>query len=424
MRYNGRAALSVISSLAVVLTLLSPGFASPKTAKPAAKHSGTPAPVTAIVPFAGPCDTANIIDLLTDLEAPDNKPDKLSVLQGRINECSSRIAGILAAMPSPTPAPFWVSNVHQPPALPTPPPVCATPPPPATSASVPVALYETLSSCVGYLTYLTSVPSPDPSASPLPRVASRPTFYVYAVGAYDAAAASVLIRSVVARLTKSLSPQSDLVVTGRADWTTNDNFAAQCQLDPNTRDALVIQNVIPQTSTLNYLLVTSAQTRVSASIEMLGCSSEDHNPGSSPLSLLSENDIGGKAHQTALTIGIFASLVPFLIPSKSVTSVNLGPPAVITNTQQSAPQASGNAAGYFNDQNLNLPAQNASVQLTVASERLAGEALHRLHGFCDASALQHLLADAGPRTPIEHRTVVYKAAFLFKNDCTVFGGFL
>jgi hypothetical protein len=416
----------MISSLAVVLTLLSPSFASPKASKPAAKHSThsvKSTPATAIVPFAGPCDTANIIDLLTDLEAPDNKGDKLSVLQGRIDACSSRIAGILAAMPSPTPSPHWVSNLQPPAALPTPPPVCATPPAPATSASAPVALYETLSSCVGYFTYLTTVPSPDPSATPLPRVASRPTFYVYAVGAYDATAASVLIRSVVARLSKTLGAQSNLVVMGRADWTSNDNFAAQCQLDPNTRDALVVQTVIPQTSTLNYVLVTSAVTRVSASIEMLGCSSEDHNPSSSPLSLVSENDIAGKAHETALTIGILASIATLLIPNKSVTSVNLGPPAVITNTEQTAPVVSGNTAGYFQAQNLNLPAQNPSVQLTVASERFADEALHRLHGFCGAPALRDLVADAGPQAPIEHRTVVYKAAFLFKNDCATFGDF-
>jgi hypothetical protein len=99
-----------------------------------------------------------------------------------------------------------------------------------------------------------------------------------------------------------------MVVSGRPDWTSLDSFATQCQLDPNTRGALVLETSIAETYRNNYFLIVANFTTASAAIEILGCGSEDHTPAASPLSLVSRNDVTGKAHQDAWTFGIFTTL--------------------------------------------------------------------------------------------------------------------
>jgi hypothetical protein len=228
-------------------------------------------------------------------------------------------------------------------------------------------------------------------------------------------------------LSKSLPRGADFQIVGRADWTANANFAAQCQQDPNTRDALVIETSLAQASTLNYLLVTTQFANVTASAEVLGCGPDNHKPSASPLSLFSENGLAGKAHQTGLVVGLLSAIASFFLVDKAVTTVTAGPPASITNTYRSAPQLNGDVLGYYQSQNLNLPAQNPSVQLTIASERLAENTMNRLQLFCNAPELARLANDARPKgvidVPAEHRTVLYQAASLYMDDCVRFNSF-
>jgi hypothetical protein len=308
--------------------------------------------------------------------------------------------------------------------------VCVTPPPAPTLHANRVAMYETLASCFAYLSALREVPTPAPIESPLPSIASRPTFYVFATGAVDPAAAAVLIRSVVEKLaavqSKALAAEP-LTIAPRADWTDPASFAAQCEFDPNTRGALVVETSIPETERRNYFLITANITNVWASVEMLGCSDDDHMPQSSPLSLFAANGLTGKAHETALTTGILESLAGYFITDRSSTNITIVDRSVnYSNSQRSAPALNGSTVGYLQDQNLNFPAQNASAGLAVASRRFAQMTMDRLHDFCRAPELLRIAAQAKPAAlpaPPEHRTVPYEAAALYADDCARFANF-
>ncbi|MDQ2908679.1 MAG: hypothetical protein M3R44_04930 [Candidatus Eremiobacteraeota bacterium] len=406
---------------------MSAGTLTPRSA--AAKPPSGPAAPQSVTPLGGICDSSGALDVLGDLGDRDaeRKRNQIALLQGRIIDCSRKIDEALSRLPAASPTPYWVSNAAPPAAVPTPTPVCLAPPA-ATLTSNRFALYERLERCAAYWTYLSTSPTPEPTATPLPSVASRPTFYVFATGAADPTAATVLIRSVVERLSQARRKAgSDLTVAGRADWTTPDAFASQCQLDANTRGALVIETSLPETYRHNYLLLVANFTSVSAAVEVLGCGPEDHNPAVSPLSLYSREAVTGKAHEDALALGIFAAIVPFLLADKSQTTVTMGPKSTtITKTASTAPVLSGSLLGFYESQNLTLPAQNAGVGLRVAGDRFADSALDRLRALCREPDMQRLADQANPTStapPREHRTLVYKAASEYVSDCSLFAGF-
>jgi len=399
-----------------------------KTSK--ASPAAQPAETGAIVPYGGICDTSDVLTLVGDLTDDDNKRDNLAILQGRIIDCSRRIAAALAQLPSPSPTPYWVGPGTAPVPAVTPHTVCVSPPPAATPATSPFALYETLTQCFGYLTYLHALPTPAPADSPLSSIASQPTFYVFATGAVDPTTAAVMIRSVVGKLTLARAKSTDaapLAIAGRAGWTDRVSFADQCKYDPNTRGALVIETSIPETSRRNYLLLIANITNVSAAVEMLGCGEDDHTSAGLPLSLWSANDLTGKAHETALTTGILSQIATLFLTDRSSTTVSISNKTVnVASSQQSAPVLSGNVAGYLQDQNLNLPAQNASTELSVAGDRFARSTLERLQVFCEAPEVRRIAALARPPdapAPPAHRTLPYKAAALYVEDCARFADF-
>jgi hypothetical protein len=436
----------VLASLVSSQSFIAPSNAAKKsvpTASPGHRQrSGSPAPASAsqvVTPMPGICDTANVTDLFSDLSDESTKRDQIALLQGRIVECTRKIGRILAQLPSPSPTPYWLPAIPVPAPTRTASPECTTSAP-ATMSSNRFALYEKLGRCFAYLTYLNALPTPAPTESPLAQVASRPTFYVFATGAADPTAGSVLIRSVVdrlmkaqrnARLARARGPGDtlwDLSIVGRADWTETASFASQCQLDPNTRGALVIETSIPETYRANYLLIVANFTNVSASMEMLGCGALDHDPSVSPLSLWNYQALTGKAHQDALTLGILTSIAAYFSKTKTTTTVNTGQgTTTVTRTEVAPPILTGNALTFFQTENLNLPAQNASVQLTVAGERLADSTMKRLRMFCLEPEIRRLAADADPTNvpppPLEHRTLLYKAAFEYLDTCGLFANF-
>jgi hypothetical protein len=414
----------------------------PKAPAHAAHHGGaaTPSPQSArLVPFDGVCDTANVTDLLGDLTDEDNKRNQIAVLQGRIVACSRKISAALPHLPTPSPQPYWLPVMPVAAPAPTPSPECVQPPPDATTASNRFALFETLGRCFSYWTYLSTLPTPAPVDSPVPTLASSPTFYVFATGAAEPVSAAVLIRAVVERLMQAkqkaahgrsgdVEALSGLRVAARADWTDPASFAAQCQQDPNTRGALVIETAIPETYRQNYLLLIANFTHVSASLEMLGCGDGDHNASVAPLSIWSQQALTGSAHQTALTLGILSSVASLLLRETSSASVTIGGgTTTVKQTTTQPPVLSGSGAGYFQSQDLLLPAQNASVQLKVAAERFADASMQRLRFFCTAPELRSMAAAADPASapspPPEYRTVLYKAAFQYVADCSLFGNF-
>lgn len=425
--------LATVLMVGVMGTLVVPSTnAAEKKATSATGHHAAAAPAATgtIAPIPGICDTANVTDVFSDLTDEDSKPQQLALLQGRIEECSHKIADALAHLPSPSPTPYWVTSVPQPPPVQTPAPECIQPPA-ATMRSNSIAMFETLGICAAYLTYVTALPTPAPVDSPLASLASRPTFYVFATGAVDQTAAAVLIRTVTDRLLKAHghAGPDDMRIVARADWTDEGSFAAQCQLDPNTRGALIIQTSIPLAYKFNYLLVIANFTNLSASVEMLGCGDEDHNIAASPLSLFSAQAITEKTHETAYTLGFLSALAPLLFPSKTVTTVSgIGTgSATVTNTNSTTPEFSGNLLASFQAENLNFPAQNASVQLVVASERFADDTLKRLNAFCSDADIRRMATEADPKNvplpPRDHRTASYKAAYEFVGQCGRFADF-
>lgn len=448
MRVTGKWASPVVAAatiaVAVAVSLGPPAGVLAKTAPKAAAHTthkgvAVTASPHALVPFDGVCDTANVTDVLGDLTDEDNKVNQIALLQGRIAACSRKISAALAHLPTPTPQPYWLPAAPAAAPAPTPSPECVQPPN-ATTASNRFALFETLSRCFSYWTYLSTLPTPVPFDSPVPMLASRPTFYVFATGAADPVAAAVLIRSVVDRLIRAqqkavaVGPGDDEALSGlrvaaRGDWTDPLSFAAQCQQDPNTRGALVIETAIPETYRQNYLLLIANFTNVSASLEMLGCGKEDHNPAGAPLSIWSQQSLTGSAHQTAVTLGILSSVALLFAKAMTTASVSTGGgTTTITQTTTQPPEFSGNALGYFQSQDLNLPAQNASIQLRVAADRFATAAMLRLRAFCTAPEVLNMAAAAdpvsAPSAPPEHRTLLYKAASQYVADCGLFGNFV
>jgi hypothetical protein len=381
----------------------------------------------------GLCDAAGVLDVLGDLADPNpvKRRDQIALLQGRLVDCARRIGDARSHPPASTPTPYWIASFPPPtPAAParTPSPVCIDPPP-ATTASNRFALYENLQRCVSQWAMLSAVPSPEPAASTLPSVAAAPTFYVFAVGAADATTASMLIRAAAARLAgaanrSGTAPSPRIVVSGRADWTSLDSFAAQCQLDPNTRGALVVETSLPETYRNNFFLIVANFTTVSAAVDMLGCGSEDHTPASSPLSLISRQDVTGKAHQDAWTLGIFTTLATLFAANTSKTTVTIGNGSTtVSKTDASAPVLTGTVLGYFENQNLTLPAQNASVGLKVAAERFAAGMMSRLHAACFEPEIRQLAAAADPAASPAHRTRLYRAAYEYRGDCASFANF-
>ena len=400
----------------------------------------TPAPT--ITPIPGICDTDSMLDVFGDLDGKKKKRTELAMVEGRLLECSRQINAMLPYVPSPTPSPYWIPPVPPPAVAPvqSPNPACVSPPP-VTAASDPHALYEMLGLCVAYIAYLGNLPSPAPTSSPPPHLASHPTYYVFATGAADPIVAAVLIRSTVQYLTKAMravaaKPQAlqdedamyDTWIAGRADWTSIDSFTSQCQLDPNTRGALIIQTSIPEAYRFNYLLLVAQFERLSASVEMLGCGDTDHDPSISPISLWMQQNIDAKAHQTAYTLGIMAAVIGFLAPTKTTTSVSVSNGTVSANTStRESPQFEGNLLSGFQAQNLNLPAQDTATQVRVASERFAVALMGHLHAFCDVPAVRQMAHESSPKNsptpPPQYRTVPYKAAYEFIHNCEAFGDF-
>jgi hypothetical protein len=409
----------------------------PATHSASAAARALPPAVQAIAPMNGLCDASDVLDVLGDLSEASaaKKRIQIALLAGRLTDCATRLRAVAAV-----PTPYWIApddRARLPAAARTPSPVCVSPPP-ATTASNRFELYEDLQRCASYVAALDAAASPDPNASTPPSIAARPTFYVFAVGAAEASAATVLIRSAVARLAGSArhtgpefatAPASpDIVVSGRADWTSVDTFTAQCQFDPNTRGALVIETSIPETYHSNYLIIAANFTTVSASIEVLGCGAEDHRPTASPLSLVSRQDVNGKAHQDAWTLGIFTTLATLLATSGTKTTVTTGGgTTTVSRTDSTAPVFAGSILGYYENQNLTLPAQNASVALNVAANRFAEAMMQRLSETCADRELRALAAAADPAAipapPPEHRTRLYQAAFEYAEDCALFANF-
>ena len=384
--------------------------------------------VTPVTPVPGACDTANVMDIFGNLTGNKERTERIAIVQGRIDECARKIDAILAQQPTPSAEPYWLPPQPVPVPGPTQTPVC-TNPPPANSASKEYHLYETLTMCVAYFTYLTALPTPEPTDTPPSTIASQPSFYVFALGAADDTAAAVLIHSVVQRLAIARAGPDALAIVPRASWTDAASFAAQCRFDPNTLGALVIETSVHQTRRANYLAVVAEFSDVDASVEVLGCGADGRARGLPPLSLASENNLTGSAHESALVTGTIATVLAFISANKTTTDVSESPAGrtTVTTTQPNPIALNGNLLSYYQNENLNLPAQNVSVQLRVASERFADATMHRLGGLCRNQQVQLMAAQANPAAtslaPPQHRTVAYRAAFEYAHVCALFGGF-
>ena len=96
-------------------------------------------------------------------------------------------------------------------------------------------------------------------------------------------------------------------------------------------------------------------------------------------------------------------------------------------TDSTAPVLSGSLLGFYESQNLTLPAQNASVGLTVAAERFADSTMDRLAKLCNDPAVVRLADESGQANgspaPPAHRTLIYKAASEYMSDCSSFANF-
>jgi hypothetical protein len=412
----------------------------------------------------GYCDTAGVptSKILGGVARLDD------LLKRRVIACRDAIALVLTPF-NPTPRPPW--------AFPTPTPNARfTPFPPtipidcrepwqrktlqqqeAGLPNDPNALSAILAQCVGYLTVAKALPTATPSPTPLPYIASHPTFYVFATGAMAADWTSyTLIRSSVERLTVNyleqfkrtpspgtLEPPTDLQIIARPDWTTLSSFASQCQLDPMTRGALVLEGPIPQTVTNAWLLFTNTHQYVSAGAELFGCSPFDHDPSVSPLSLAYQSNVSGYDTETTFPFGILASIGSLFAQNKTTTSTvttasvpksvthpTAAPTTVTTtttNTNLNWPLVLGTAASTLATQNI--PAINPNAQLNAASFDLIDKLLSKLlYRACEDPMILKAAAAAGDPahpTPVpQNRAVAYRAAYEFIYlNCDTFDNF-
>ncbi|HET9392218.1 MAG TPA: hypothetical protein VFO29_01660 [Candidatus Rubrimentiphilum sp.] len=386
-----------------------------------ASGSAVAAPITTAT-----CDNADALQILKLLPARGQQPMGDDILRSRITACRKKISKTLSDLPTPPPDDPWF-------ATPSPNESCTS-----QEGINEAQLYSILTDCVAYLKELSG-----PSASPLPFLARRPTFYVFSTGIVDQTTNAMIVRSIVDRLSKTLalpSKADDWEVIGRGDWTSVASFDSQCQLDPQTQGAIVVEADYPQPYSNSFLILVNNGTRIDANVEVLGCGPEDHNSSASPLNLWSAKDVDGRGRQLVAPLNILASTVALFAQSRSTnttTTLQTGPtpissaaPGTTIQTTTTSTQANlsplliaSTVAGSLSSQTV--PSSNPSGQLSEAAWELTNRLMTQLSGGCGDAVVVEIqrVIQTGTYTKDPYGADFYRGAYQFGRYCKRFNGF-
>lgn len=321
------------------------------------------------------CDASDALALIRVIEAQHQRSKAVKFLRWRIAECQRQIKG---AQATPNPMPPW----YTPAPSPKEPWYCVK----LDSSADEFTLYADLVDCVAYLK-LVATPAPP---SPAPILASQPTFYVFSTGTTDQASNAFLVRSVVDRLitSQNKTPLAQLwLVVGRTDWTSPSSFTTQCQGDPNTEGALLIEDDYPTNYSNNWLLWVHTGARLDANFELLGCDMLSRNGSTSPLSVwfgrgANESTFNEESTTGGAPLAVWGALA--VVFSQGKTTVNTSTTGGTTTTVNNLTPAFAATTLASALGSTTVPSANASWLLSNAAWRVTGDLFSSLRQQCSS----------------------------------------
>lgn len=359
----------------------------------------------------GVCDSSDALELIRLAHGSADKSAVREVLTDRVRTCAALIKQQLQKHPLPNkpPTPMPWSDAPPPPA-PAPTPSACDP-----QSGNDLTLYGDLVVCSSYWKNLSASPSSTPA--PPAFLTAQPTFYVFATGTVDPTTNAMLIRSVVRRLLEAqanekLEPSNEVkglpkgvpsevwTVLGRNDWTSTTSYATQCQNDPNTRGAIVIEGDYPVAYTNNYLLLVNTGEQVQSNVELLGCDALNNGTSMPPQTIFAATDLGGKSSTGGLPLGVWGGLavlasnngqtttsavttpVPSPIPVKPVAKTVT---TVTTTTSNVTPALAANALATSLGP-ITTPSSNSPWLLSNAAWQLSDYLFLALNLSCTQSS--------------------------------------
>jgi|HubBroStandDraft_4_1064222.scaffolds.fasta_scaffold21192_3 hypothetical protein len=306
----------------------------------AAAPSTQPTTDQAVIGY-GTCDYSDMLSVLRVARSQKPPMAIAPILMARIARCHKLIGDFLALNPlsAPPPAPWSTGPVPPPPQLE--PGYCK---PPKQDEAKPskqdeATLYGELVDCV---TYWKAISGTSSGATPAPPAfaTARKTFYVFATGAVDPTTNALLVKSVIDRLiraqtqtTAAPSPTPTPMssehwsISGRTDWSAISSFTAQCQGDPNTQGALVIEADFPVAYSNHYVLWVNTGEQVYANFQILSCDAMNYGTLSPPLSIWSAANVDGKSSTGGVPLGLLAGLAVILASNHTITTTTTTTPA-------------------------------------------------------------------------------------------------
>jgi hypothetical protein len=241
-----------------------------------------------IDPWSGPCDTADVLNLLAKKRLEQKNADPIYFIRGRIAACQAMIASYLSKLPSPTPIVVISTSYPSPAPNPTGPALCASP-----STTNIEQLYNILGYCVAWVKNIPAVAATTPTPQPLafripPSAAESPGAHIqasavkmiYAMAlATDAPTSAQLSFRLATHLEDALNRNVTIdlytgqhvvyEVVAQPTWSLG-QYQQQCFNDSSTAGAVVILPPSAHSGSWNYLLASS-WTEVAFQAIVLDC---------------------------------------------------------------------------------------------------------------------------------------------------------
>ena len=270
------------------------------------------------------------------------------------------------------------------------------------------------------------VPSPAPSvaATPYPRPSvlyqipdsehsAQRVFYVLSDGKGDAAAVPLLLRSIVARLSKhakQVHTDGDAPwIVPRPDWALSD-FTNACESGSGTLGELVVLNALQNQGTENYVIWSYGWTRVNANVLVLSCPIDNDTLAqkSSPMAPIppylvdAENEFEGGGYRHGFPFTIAAAVASFFKQNQTTTTTTSTAPATPAPGTTPNPLASASTSTVTTSVNpegplvfasvtsslgtVTAPQINQPAELSVAAWHVADDIMRRLFNSCAVAA--------------------------------------
>ncbi len=408
----------------------------------------------------GVCDTSDALELIRLAHDSEDKKAVREILLSRLSTCDTLIKQQLQKHPLPNKPPTPMPWSDAPPPAPASKPTACTPKSGndlTPKSDNDLRLYGDLVVCSAYWKNMSASPSSTPA--PPTFLAAQPTFYVFATGTVDPTTNAMLIRSVVRRLVEELAdkkpekkaevkatPPEVWTVLGRNDWSSISSYATQCQNDPSTRGAIVIEGDYPIAYTNNYLLLVNTGEQVQSNVELLGCDSLNNGTSVPPQTVFADTDLGGKSSTGGLPLGVWGGLAVLATNDNQTTTSAVTTPlpspipikpvpktvtTVTTTTSNVTPALAANALATSLG-TITTPSSNAPWLLSNAAWQLSDYLFVALNQNCTQTSNIDLATMRKLSTPpsgsevtvqIKQNLDHYRALFGFGAACNQFNDF-